>query len=235
MNLKLNFNGKTLLKDWWKIMLENLTTINTRFEAHRTTYPMDHPNKSVQKNHIADKAVGTDQLDDYSVTATKLAQYSVSAAKIYPGAVQTAHIKDVNITKAKLEQSLQEQLDSFQEYIDSPPEVADGSVTWDKINMNVQPFIRNSMNEQETYDYCQNNFSNAYSNALVLMFNSSYGSFTNAPPDTAAMSDGNIKFVMFTARISAMSRLQIAINLSSMKRYMRIVGGSLAHSWREMS
>lgn len=216
-------------------MLENLTTINTRFEAHRTTNPLDHPDKSVRKNHIADKAVGTDQIDDYSVTATKLAQYSVSAAKIYPGAVQTAHIKDENVTKAKLEQSLKEQIDGFQDYIDSPPAIADGSVTWDKINMNVQPFIRNSMNEQETYDYCQNNFSNAYPNALVFMFNSSYGSFTDAPPDTSAMSDGNIKFAMFTVKISSMSRLQIAINLSSMKQYMRIAGGSLAHAWREMT
>lgn len=216
-------------------MLENLTTINTNFEKHRTATTLDHPDNCIYQNHIADKAVGTNQIDDYSITATKLAQYSVSAAKIYPSAVQTPHIKDNNVTKAKLEQSLQEQLDTFQTHLETPSqEIADGSVTWDKLDLNLQPFIRNYMTAQETYNYCNNNFSSVYAYALVFAFNSAYGSFTNAPPDTTAMSDGNIQYVMFTTNITAMSRVQIAINLSSKKRYIRIIGGSAAYTWQQM-
>lgn len=216
-------------------MLENLTTINTRFEEHRTGTPLDHPNKSVQQNHIGDKAVGTSQLADYGVTAVKLAQNAVSSAKIYPAAVQTSHLRDGSVTKAKLEQSLKEQLDTFSEHIETPSqEIADGSVTWDKLSQNLQPFIRNYMNEQETYSYCQNNFSNATAQALVFAFNSSYGSFTDAPPDTEAVSNGNIKFVMLTLRLTASTRLQIAINIASMKRYLRVVGSTYANTWREM-
>lgn len=101
MNLKLDFNGKTLLKNWWGVVRDNFLTVQNTLNTHQTSAVMDHPDKSVTTAKIADYAVGQ----------TQLAQYSVSSAKIYPGAVQTAHIKDGNVTKAKLEQDIQNRID----------------------------------------------------------------------------------------------------------------------------
>lgn len=123
MNLNFNFNGKTLLRNWWKIVEENFRTIQTaindhlnKFTEHKTAAELDHPNKSVKQKHIADKAVGQGQIADYAVGQTQLAQYSVSSAKIYPEAVQTSHIKDGNVTMPKLSQDLQDLVEELQNY-----------------------------------------------------------------------------------------------------------------------
>lgn len=236
MNLKLNFDGKTLLKNWWRMVLENFNTINTNFEKHRTQTPMDHPNKSVNKTHMADNSVGTEQIEDYSVTQTKLSQYSVSSAKIYPAAVQTVHIKDENVTRAKLEPDLKEQLETFQTHINTPSqEIADGSVTLKKLDPEMYSTIRNAMTEQETYNYCANNFSKVYSGAMFFLLNSGLGALTDAPPDTTAAADGNIKYAMFNLRISGYTRLQIAINLGSLKRYGRVTDSIWGGEWHELT
>lgn len=236
MNLKLNFNGKTLLKNWWRMVLENFTLINTNFEKHRTQLSMDHPNKSVKKTHLADNSVGTEQIEDYSVTQAKLAQYSVSSAKIYPAAVQTAHIKDQNVTRAKLEQDLQDQLETFQTHMDNPSqEIPIGSVSWDKIAPEIYSVIRNYMNDRETYAYCANNFAQVYGGALFLVFNSGLGDLVGAPPDNTAADDGNVKYVLFNLSIANYTRLQIAMNVGSFKKYRRVTDSVFAGEWHEIT
>lgn len=110
MQLNFNFSGITLLKDWWGIVRDNFTTVQTLFNTHQIASVLDHPDKSVTTAKIADKAVGAAKIADYSIGPTQLAQYAVSSAKIYPAAVLTTHIKDGNVTKEKLEASLQNQL-----------------------------------------------------------------------------------------------------------------------------
>lgn len=105
MNLNFNFNGKTLLRNWWKIVEANFRTIQTafadhlnKFTEHKTAAELDHPDKSVKTRHIADYAIGT----------TQLAQGAVNNARISNNAVDTRTVKDKVITKAKLEQSIQD-------------------------------------------------------------------------------------------------------------------------------
>lgn len=98
MNLNFNFNGKTLLREWWKTVKDNFQKIQDAFNTHRTASELDHPDKSVKQKHIADYSIGTQQI----------AQYAVTDTKIYPAAVQTAHIKDGDVTNEKLEQSIQD-------------------------------------------------------------------------------------------------------------------------------
>jgi hypothetical protein len=120
MNLNFDFNGKTLLKNWWQIVSDNFKTVQSEFAAltsslttHKTAATLDHPNKSVTTDKIADKAVTTAKIADYAIGATQLAQYSISSAKIYPNAVLTSHIKDENITKAKLSSELKTTLETL--------------------------------------------------------------------------------------------------------------------------
>lgn len=103
MQLNFNFNGKTLLRNWWGIVKENFQTIQTafadhlnKFTEHKTSVELDHPDKSVKQKHIADYSIGTQQIE----------QYTVTGPKIYPAAVQTSHIKDKNVTMPKLSQDL---------------------------------------------------------------------------------------------------------------------------------
>lgn len=105
MQLNFNFNGKTLLRNWWKIVEANFRTIQTafadhlnKFTEHKTAAELDHPDKSVQTRHIADYAIGT----------TQLAQDAVNNVRISNNAVDTRTVKDKAITKAKLEQSIQD-------------------------------------------------------------------------------------------------------------------------------
>lgn len=235
MNLKLNFNGKTLLKDWWRIMLENLQSISSYFETHRTASTLDHPDRSVQQRHMANSSVGTNQLIDLNVTEAKLASGAVTSAKIGTSAVQTTHIKDSNVTKPKLEQSLRLLLNSFEEHMNTPSqEIADNSVTWNKLNEIVQMTTRNYMNDADTYNYCNNDFANAWNSALAYSFNSNRGSFRDAPPDNTPMPQGMIRYAMFVTRITTMTMLQIAINLSSLRVFIRILTNGTTGGWQEM-
>lgn len=106
--MNLNFDGDTLLREWWKTVKANFQEVLN----HKTATTLDHPDGSVTsskiasdavtQSKIADGAVTTSKLADYGITANKLAQYAVTSAKIYPGAVLTAHVKDGTITMAKL-------------------------------------------------------------------------------------------------------------------------------------
>lgn len=113
MQLNFNFNGKTLLRNWWGIVKENFQTIQTafadhlnKFTEHKTSVELDHPDKSVKQKHIADYSIGTQQIE----------QYTVTGPKIYPAAVQTSHIKDKNVTMPKLSQDLQDLVAELQNY-----------------------------------------------------------------------------------------------------------------------
>ena len=76
----------------------------------------------VDRDKIADDAVGTDQIADDAVTAAKLAANVVVAAAIADGAVTTAKIADANVTHAKLADDAVEE-----------DNIKDGAVTTDKI------------------------------------------------------------------------------------------------------
>ncbi len=140
MNLNFNFNGKTLLRNWWKIVEENFRTIQTvindhlnKFTEHRTAAELDHPNKSVQTRHIADYAIGT----------TQLAQGAVNNVRISNNAVDTRTVKDKTITKAKLEQSIQD-------FIDNEPQErqeADGNLQMQIDAITVQNTIKDLYGE----------------------------------------------------------------------------------------
>lgn len=106
MNLNFNFNGKTLLREWWKTVKDNFQKIQDALNTHRTASELDHPDKSVKQKHIADYSIGTQQI----------AQYAITGTKIYPAAVQTAHIKDGNVTEAKLSQELRDLITELQSY-----------------------------------------------------------------------------------------------------------------------
>lgn len=246
MNLNFNFTGKTTLKDWWKIVKENFTTIKSNFESHQNAAELNHPDKSVKQRHIADKAVGQAQIADYSIGQTQLAQYSVSSAKIYPEAVQTPHIKDGNVTKAKLETSIQTQLDNFQSHIENPSQeiadsavttakLADYSVTWNKIeDSTTQALIRNFYMDTDTYNLSMNNFNKALSRALFFSFNSKHGAFSNAPSDTTTYKDGYIHYIVLVVPVNLDDRFQIAFNLGSGRKFYRTVSGSSGGTWTEM-
>ncbi|MBQ8301760.1 MAG: hypothetical protein IJX57_07370 [Clostridia bacterium] len=121
MKLNLDFTGATLLKEWWQTVKANFEAI----QSHSTETVIDHPDKSVTSEKIA----------DYAVKTMKLANESVSAGKIATDAVRTTHLKDGNVTRAKLASEVQTQLYDFQEHIDNPSqEIADEAVTRAKLS-----------------------------------------------------------------------------------------------------
>ena len=99
MKLNFNFSGKTLLKDWWKIVRDNFTAIQTdhnelsdSVNTHKTAKVIDHPDKSVTSTKIADKAIHTEHIANYAITKDKVVN----------GAVTTDKITDKSITVNKL-------------------------------------------------------------------------------------------------------------------------------------
>lgn len=99
MKLNFNFSGKTLLKDWWKTVRDNFTTIQTdhnelsdSVNTHKTAEVIDHPDKSVTSTKIADKAIHTEHIANYAITKDKVVN----------GAVTTDKIADKSITVNKL-------------------------------------------------------------------------------------------------------------------------------------
>lgn len=64
MKLKFNFSGKTLLRDWWKIVKDNFSTVETEFNSHVSDF--EAAKKKLQGNidaeisarASADKALG---------------------------------------------------------------------------------------------------------------------------------------------------------------------------------
>ena len=89
MKLNFNFDGKTLLKDWWKIVRDNFTAIQTdhnelsdSVNTHKTAEVIDHPDKSVTSTKIADKAIRTAHIANYAITKDKVANGAVTTDKI---------------------------------------------------------------------------------------------------------------------------------------------------------
>lgn len=89
MKLNFNFSGKTLLKDWWKIVRDNFTAIQTdhnelsdSVNTHKTAEVIDHPDKSVTSTKIADKAIRTAHIANYAITKDKVANGAVTTDKI---------------------------------------------------------------------------------------------------------------------------------------------------------
>ena len=110
MKLNFNFSGKTLLKDWWKIVRDNFTAIQTdhnelsdRVNTHKTAKVIDHPDKSVTSAKIADKAIHTSHMADYVITKDKISD----------GAVTTDKVANSSITTMKLSMDIVENLGIF--------------------------------------------------------------------------------------------------------------------------
>lgn len=100
MNLNFNFNGKTLLKNWWSIVKANFQTIQDTFNNHKTNPVIDHPDKSVTTTKLDDKSVTAAKLADKAVTASKLANQSVTADKL---------ADDINNEFTNLEQMIRDE------------------------------------------------------------------------------------------------------------------------------
>lgn len=107
MKLNFNFSGKTLLKDWWKIVRDNFTAIQTEHNelsdsvnTHKTAEVIDHPDKSVTSAKIADKAIHTSHMADYVITKDKISD----------GAVTTDKVANSSITTMKLSMDIVENL-----------------------------------------------------------------------------------------------------------------------------
>ena len=107
MKLNFNFSGKTLLKDWWKIVRDNFTAIQTdhnelsdSVNTHKTAKVIDHPDKSVTSAKIADKAIHTSHMADYVITKDKISD----------GAVTTDKVANSSITTMKLSMDIVENL-----------------------------------------------------------------------------------------------------------------------------
>ena len=103
MNLNFDFNGKTKLKDWWKIVKTNFETIKNVFNSHTTATELDHPEGSVKGKHIAEGEIKNKHLSQNSVTGVKIAQDSIS----------TQHINDGAVTESKLSSVLRSLLLQF--------------------------------------------------------------------------------------------------------------------------
>lgn len=89
MKLNFNFDGKTFLSKWWKIVRDNFTAIQTdhnelsdSVNTHKTAEVIDHPDKSVTSTKIADKAIRTAHIANYAITKDKVANGAVTTGKI---------------------------------------------------------------------------------------------------------------------------------------------------------
>ncbi len=64
MKLKFNFSGKTLLRDWWKIVKDNFNTVEEAFNSHVSDFErakktlQDNINAEVSSRTSADAALG---------------------------------------------------------------------------------------------------------------------------------------------------------------------------------
>ncbi len=64
MKLKFNFSGKTLLRDWWKIVKDNFNTLEEEFNSHVSDFEtakktlQDNINAEVSSRTSADTALG---------------------------------------------------------------------------------------------------------------------------------------------------------------------------------
>ena len=255
MNLNFNFTGKTTLKDWWKIVKDNFTKIVEGFDTHTSAKELDHPDLSVRQRHIANQAVGTNQIADKAVTTNKIADsaitkdklaessitsgklttYCVTSMKIEPNSVQTTHIVNGNVTKEKLATDVQNQLDAVQDYMDNGAKtVRDGSITEDKINSLTMGGIRNYCLADKTYDATDNDFDRATGGALCYSFSSRLGELKHAPWDeTGSPDDGTVHYIVFVIPYKYRNCFQLAINISSMRRFGRMLG-TYDTDWIEM-
>lgn len=76
-----------------KEKLKKIIELQTEYDNHHTSPELDHPEKSVLQKHIADKSVGQAQLADYCV-----------------GSI---HIKDGNVTLAKLADEVKNEFNNY--------------------------------------------------------------------------------------------------------------------------
>jgi len=85
---------------------------NFGWNAFTSVIREDLVNTPILNTHIADNAVTTSKVADTAITETKLATGSVGNTKIKANGVKTANVTDLNITKPKLSQAVQDQLDA---------------------------------------------------------------------------------------------------------------------------
>ncbi len=223
MNINTKYEGKTLLRDWWKIVKSNFGELEAWCKSHRDAPELNHANKSVKRKHIEDSAVGSDQIEDFSISADKLAQYSVSAAKIYPSAVMTAHIRDANVTTNKIaDANITEK------------KIANGAVTDSKIAYDTKIKMINAMSAEDTYSDTDNDMSAASTGPLFRIYSSKYADITGAPPDNSAGENGYIEYLTLQIQMDKNERVQIALNLNSHRKFIRRIVSGTSGEWTEI-
>lgn len=74
----------------------------TEFDSHRETAVLDHPDKSVTSDKLADNAVTEGKIGSGAVTVAKLGANAVETAKIKDGAVTAAKVGSNAVTTVKL-------------------------------------------------------------------------------------------------------------------------------------
>lgn len=98
MKLDFNFNAKTLIKNWWKQITNNLETIENEINTLE--------DEGIITEYIADGAVTTEKLADENVTEEKLEDGAVSTSKIADAAITEEKLDDKAITETKLDDIL---------------------------------------------------------------------------------------------------------------------------------
>ena len=233
MSVNNNYSGKTLLKDWWKIVASNFNTLQVDLHSHSTAVDLNHPNKSVKKRHIDDGAVGKDQIEDYSVSQEKLAQYSVSSAKIYPSAVLTAHIKNGNVTYEKLaDGSVKESKISDDAVTET--KIMDGAVVETKLDNALKRKTINYMHSKDTYIDTANNMNTTVTGPLFRIYSSKHAAITGAPSDNTAGTNGYIEYLVLQVPIYDNERTQIALNINSRRKFIRRIVSGTPGDWAEI-
>ncbi len=146
MNLNLDFTGATLLKNWWKTVKENFSSIQENFNSHNTNTVLDHPNGSVTTSKLASRAV----------TKAKLSADIVNQLDVFEEHINnpSQEIADGTIIKTKLseeERSGYEKSVMTSEFINNLYGCRD--FLWTKNEMVLTD--ENFPNEFEIHDYDQ--------------------------------------------------------------------------------
>lgn len=162
------------------------------------------------------------ELGDGQVTTSKIEDAAVTAEKIHPNAINTFKIIDGAVTRAKIADTAV-----------NADKIANGSVTEDKIDDTSLAYMMNYYMDTRTGIDCTNNFNRASWQSNWYSYNSRYGQLVNAPSDTTTYKDGYIHYIVLVVPIDVDTRIQVAFNLGSHRKFWRIIGASNV-AWTEV-
>lgn len=100
--------------------------------SHKEKTVIDHPDKSITSEKIADGAVGTEKIADNSITTAKIWSGAISQSKIKNGAVITGKIDNKAVTTEKIADNAVT-AEKIAEKAVTAEKVASGAITEEKI------------------------------------------------------------------------------------------------------